>query len=150
MKKIKANCKFNSDLQIGNRAGLHVLLYFFCVILAEFGLIGVWYLVASVLVRLDKFLMIHGFFSFRIAIWLCVLIILIFSLFAFWFLFYSGNGRRFLIRLANFLDSFLIEPFLYPKFFFPASTKIDFLMTPELFQNHIPSVPDFPPRPHLA
>jgi hypothetical protein len=150
MEKIRANSKFNPNPQIDNPVGLRGWLYFCCFIFANLGLIGVWFLVGSVFVQLDKFTMIHGIFSFHTAICICVFIILLFSFFAFWFLFHSKYGRRILIRLVNFLDSVLIEPFFSPKFFFPASTKINFLITPELFRNYIPSVPDFPPRPHLA
>ena len=148
--KLQTIWRKNFAPKFEGREGLHAIAFLGYMILVELASTVVWFSFSTILVSLDKFLLLHRILTSDQA--LGTAIVIVFGLGA---LIYGGllgtkKGKQFMLAIATAIDKLVIKALFDVRFFFVSVTYVAYTVFTIHFQTRTPSLPDMPPRHHLA
>ena len=129
---------------------MHAVAFLGYVILVELASTGVWICLSTVLLSFDKFLLFHRVLTSDQALGIAIAIVFGLAAFIYGGLLGTQKGKQFMLATASAIDKFIIKTIFDVKFFFVSAAYAVYTVLTIRFQTRIPSLPDMPPRRHLA
>lgn len=144
------NWRKNLSPRFDGRDGLHAIAFLSYMILVELASTAVWFCLSTALVSFDKFLLMRHFLTPNEALGAAVVIVFGLGIIIYGGLLGTQKGKQFMLAKARAIDKFVIKAIFEVRFFFVSVTYADYPVLSIHFQTRIPSLPDMPPRRHLA
>ena len=150
------NCKSTTLLRKSlspkpdGREGVHAAAFFVYLLIVELIGSGIWFYLSTILVSLDKTLLLHHILTPNQALGIAIVIVSGLGALIYGGLLGTKKGKQFMLAIANAIDKLVIKVIFDVKFFFVSVTYVAYIVFIIHFQTRTPSLPETPPRNHLA